>query len=56
MKLLHDQLNQLNKNLKMKYQSFLVADGNDMKRTWIIIKEIIGCKKSNRNLFPKPLL
>ena len=53
MKLLHSYLNQLNNNLKRTTKNFLIVGGNDMKRTWATIKEIIGSRKSSGNLFPK---
>ena len=38
------------------YHNLLINYENDMKRTWVTIKEIIGSKKSSGTLFPKWLV
>ena len=38
------------------YHNLLINYENDMKRTWVTIKEIIGSKKSSGTLFPKRLV
>ena len=38
------------------YHNLLINHENDMKRTWVTIKEIIGSKKSSGTLFPKQLV
>ena len=38
------------------YHNLLINYENDMKKTWVTIKEIIGSKKSSGTLFPKWLV
>ena len=38
------------------YHNLLINYENDMKRTWVTIREIIGSKKSSGTLFPKWLV
>ena len=49
---MHAYLNRLNNY----YHNLLINYENDMNRTWVTIKEIIGSKKSNSTLLPKRLV
>ena len=41
---------------KNYYHNLLISYENDMKRTWVTVKEIISSKKSSVTLFPKRLI
>ena len=44
------------KSKKNYYHNLLISYENDMQRTWVTIKEIIGFKKLSQTLFPKQLV
>ena len=44
------------KSKKNYYHNLLITYENDMKRTWVTVKEIISSKKSSATLFPKRLI
>ena len=44
------------KSKKTYYNNLLITYENDMKRTWVTIKEVIGSKKTRGTLFPKRLV